>query len=318
MLKAYVVPPVDEVQLLACAAERAAAFGGRVPGRAELQALTAEMGVEMATAVFYQAIRVAAGHAAFIAKVERQAAAPMPGHAPATLVIVPALYYRELPQYGGDGAAIVAVAQACGFTTETVPVASKGSLRRNAAILAETLAATAGPVVLLSLSVGGGSVRLLLEERRGDPLLDRIAGWVNVCGLVRGVPLAERLLAHPLRRLHARALCGVIGLDFDLVRELDPAYPAWQRPFLIPAHLRVINLIGVPLHAHVQQRSLFKRYGWMQALGPNDGMALLPDLLAEPGDIYPLWGADHYFRTPQVSPLFYRLFRTLRVDWLTV
>jgi hypothetical protein len=78
----------------------------------------------------------------------------------------------------------------------------------------------------------------------------------------------------------------------------------------------VINLIGVPLHAHVQQRSLFKRYGWMQALGPNDGMALLPDLLVEPGDTYPLWGADHYFRTPQVSPLFYRVFRTVRLHWL--
>jgi hypothetical protein len=83
----------------------------------------------------------------------------------------------------------------------------------------------------------------------------------------------------------------------------------------LPPSLRVVNLIGVPLHSHVQQRSLFKRYAAMQALGPNDGMALLPDLLVEAGQTYPLWGADHYFRTPQVSPLLYKLFRYVRRTW---
>ncbi|HXF62400.1 MAG TPA: hypothetical protein VNK95_12330, partial [Caldilineaceae bacterium] len=82
-----------------------------------------------------------------------------------------------------------------------------------------------------------------------------------------------------------------------------------------PPRLPVINLIGAPLRCHVQQRSLFKRYGWMERLGPNDGMALLPDLLA-PGPVYPVWGADHYFRTPQVSALFYRIFRYVRQHWL--
>jgi hypothetical protein len=84
---------------------------------------------------------------------------------------------------------------------------------------------------------------------------------------------------------------------------------------LLPPGLRVVNLIGVPLHSHVQQRSLFKRYGWMQEMGPNDGISLLSDLVVEPGLIYPLWGADHYFRTPQVSPLLYRLFRLIRREW---
>jgi hypothetical protein len=127
--------------------------------------------------------------------------------------------------------------------------------------------------------------------------------------------LAGHLLGSPVRRFHAHTICRAIGLDFNLVRELDPEHAAWQRPIRLPARLPVINLIGAPLHSHVQQRSLFKRYGWMQALGPNDGMALLPDLLVEPGWVYPLWGADHYFRTPQVSPLFYRLFRFVRERW---
>jgi len=30
--------------------------------------------------------------------------------------------------------------------------------------------------------------------------------------------------------------------------------------------------------------------------GPNDGTTTLADVLAWPGEIYPVWGADHYFR----------------------
>src|SRR5690606_33053706 len=101
-----------------------------------------------------------------------------------------------------------AIAQACGFRTVTTPLLSKGSLSRNAALLAEALAGQPGPVVLLSLSVGGGEVRLLLDRWAGDRLLDKLAGWVNVCGLVRGSPLADRLLRNPIRRFHARAVCG--------------------------------------------------------------------------------------------------------------
>ncbi|HXF60568.1 MAG TPA: hypothetical protein VNK95_03055, partial [Caldilineaceae bacterium] len=234
MLKAYVAPPVDEVRLLADAAAWVQAhitsWPDGVPDRTALQALTGQVGIDLATAIFYQALLASPQHGPFVCAVDRLPAAPWAGEAGATLLIAPALYYRELPQYGGDGAAIGAIAQACGFRTVTAPLLSKGSLSRNAALLAEALAGQAGPVILLSLSVGGGEVRLLLDRWAADPLLDKLAGWINVCGLVRGVPLADRLLRSPIRRVHARAICGAIGLDFELVRELDPAHALWQRP----------------------------------------------------------------------------------------
>jgi hypothetical protein len=37
-------------------------------------------------------------------------------------------------------------------------------------------------------------------------------------------------------------------------------------------------------------------------------MAPLPSLLVQPGQIYPVWGTDHFFQTPQAQPLFHRLF----------
>jgi hypothetical protein len=248
--------------------------------------------------------------------VDAERPAPLTKPSALHLLIVPALYYQELPQYGGDGQAIAEIARASGLCVTVAPLLSKGSVSDNAAILWETLACLESEqILLLSLSVGGSEVRLMFAEHTGAPPLARIVGWINVCGLVRGLPLVTQLLRNPLRRLHTKTVCKMIGLDFALVRELDPARAFWQGPLLLPPLLRVVNLIGVPLHSHVQQRSLFKRYGWMKESGPNDGMSLLSDLIVEPGLIYPLWGADHYFRTPQVSPLFYRLFRYLRREW---
>jgi hypothetical protein len=316
MLRPYVAPMLDEVGLLARAAEEAQSLQGGVPDGKTLQELTQGQGIDLATAIFYQAILASPTHGPFVRAVDAEASAPLLTASNLHLIIVPALYYQELPQYGGNGEAIAAIAQACGMRVTVAPLLSKGSLSDNAAILWQTLCRADCEALLLSLSVGGGEVRLMLADHARAPELARLVGWVNICGLVRGAPLVTQLLGNPLRRLHARTVCKVIGLDFNLVRELDPAHQAWQGPVVLPPALRVVNLIGVPLHSHVQQRSLFKRYEWMQTLGPNDGMSLLTDLLVEPGMIYPLWGADHYFRTPQVSPLLYRLFRYLRKEWV--
>ena len=54
------------------------------------------------------------------------------------------------------------------------------------------------------------------------------------------------------------------------------------------------------------------RYLRLGRLGPNDGFVLLAELLVLPGLVHPVWGADHLFRTPQVSPLLYRLLTLLR------
>jgi hypothetical protein len=315
---------LDEVGLLACAAEEARVYAGRVPTREMLQTLTRERGIDLATAIFYQSVLASSTNGPFIEAVDREDAAPLPAPSRYHLLIVPALYYRELPQYGGDGRAIATIAQACGLGVTVAPLLSKGSLSDNASILWQTLcklqssqdrSQNQGEIVLLSLSVGGGETRIMLAEHAGSPQLARLAGWINVCGLVRGIPLAEQLLRNPLRRLHAKTVCKLIGVDFALVRELDPHHAYWQESLCLPPQLRIANLIGVPLHSHVQQRSLFKRYGWMQEMGPNDGMSLLSDLVVEQGPIYPLWGADHYFRTPQVSRLLYKLFRHIRREW---
>src|SRR4051794_8889183 len=242
MLRPFVAPMQDEVGLLARAAEEAVRYNGCIPNRKALQRLVEMQGIDLATAIFYQSILSSSTSGAFIRAVDAEAAAPIPTTSRAKVLLVPALYYQELPQYGGDGQAIATIAQACGLPVTIAPLLSKGSLSDNANILWECLCALEGnEVIVLSLSVGGSEIRIMFDEHAGSAQLDRLVGWINICGLVKGIPLASQLLRNPLRRLHTQTVCKVIGLDFGLVRELDPAHAFWQGAMTMPARLPVVN-----------------------------------------------------------------------------
>nr|MBA3939050.1 hypothetical protein [Planctomycetota bacterium] len=63
-----------------------------------------------------------------------------------------------------------------------------------------------------------------------------------------------------------------------------------------------------PLACHLR-RPVARSAAWLARSGPNDGYVLLEDACIAPGHLVPLWGADHYLRTPELPPLLYRLLR---------
>src|SRR3954447_15333354 len=105
MLKPFVAPMQDEVGLLARAAEKAICYKGCIPNREALQRLVETQGIDLATAIFYQSILASSTSGPFIGAVDAEAAAPISTTSRARVLLVPALYYQELPQYGGDGQA---------------------------------------------------------------------------------------------------------------------------------------------------------------------------------------------------------------------
>jgi hypothetical protein len=202
--------------------------------------------------------------------------------------------------------------------TEVAPVASAGRLEANAALLRQEIrrhrAATDGPLVVASLSKGGADVRLALAE---DPEAAKaVFAWVQLCGLVRGTPAVDDLLQSRLGvRGLTRAFLRAHRVDTAFLRDLAcvPGAPL-RGTWIAPPGLRVINVIGCPLAYHLSGATR-ARYRVLAPLGPNDGSTLLRDAILEPGWVYPVWGADHYFRTPSASDLLYRLFLLLHEEW---
>ena len=262
----------------------------------DLATLMAE--VDLATSQLYERIRRAEPHRAFIEGVDSvDPGAHLPPTA-ARLLVAPAAFYREYPRLGADGAAVRAEAHALGIPSVLIPTDSTGGLRANVRIIRQALEREAdGSVVLVSLSKGGAEVRLALEEGGAAPR--KVRAWVNVCGLVHGTPLVDRLLAGPRwRRAAVRAFLARHRAGLGLLRGLEhaPGAPLSRRA-TAPAGVYVVNVIACPLSSHTTG-ALARRHRQLAALGPNDGSTLLHDAVVEGGVIYPVWGADHYFRMP--------------------
>jgi len=303
----YITAPVDEVQLAQQAQSCVDSFEGRIPTVDELTELTRSHDIDLATMAFYGAVRSASNNKCFIEAVDRQSVGQKTDR-PITLLILPALFYKEHPEVGGDGAHIASVAKACGIDARIVPTMSRGGIDDDLPIIIQALQeVTDDEVWIMTLSKGAAEWCCLLREHRDEIPLERVTTWFNVGGLPRGGHLNDVMLGSRIRRARTRALCKVIRMDYKSFCDFSTDNPRLQESLQMPEHLRVINVVGSPLSSHVE-KSMQTRFRMLKNLGPNDGMVLLAGALWLPGYVYPVLGADHFFRGSQISSLLYRLF----------
>lgn len=303
----YISPPIDEVQLARKAQPVADRFEGRIPTVQELADLTEAHDVDLATMVFYLAVRSADGNREFVEAVDQQSVGQTTDKR-ITMLILPALFYEEHPEVGGDGAQIVSAARACGIDARVVPTISRGGIDDDLPIIVEALQNVAdGEIWMMTLSKGAAEWCCLLREHADELPLERITTWFNAGGLPRGAHLMDVMLGSRVRRAKTRALCKVIRMSYKSFCEFGTDSPRLRDPLQMPEHLRVINVIGSPLSSHVE-KSMQTRFRMLKNLGPNDGMVLLAGALWLPGYVYPVLGADHFFRGSQISSILYRLF----------
>jgi hypothetical protein len=271
-----------------------------------LAGIAREHGVDFATAFFVDRIRRAPGNSGLIAALEDPTADGCTGFASGRVLIVPALFYRERRETGGDGAVVEQAARAAGLSVELVPVKSGATARENAILLRRLLPDLAkDATVVVSLSKGAADLRLAFE---GMPVPPQVRAWVIVSGLLRPTPAIDRLQSRWWSRLALGALLRLQGGSPALPREFESGgTSSLGGPASAPDRLPVINLVGCPLSHHLGTRFGRRRHRQMSVLGPNDGLTLLRDAILEPGATYPVWGADHYFRLPAVPTLLTRL-----------
>lgn len=307
MGRIYISSPVDEVQLAREAQPWADSFEGRIPTVDELAEFSEAHGIDLATMVFYLAVRAADGNREFVEAVDRQAVGQTTDKR-ITMLILPALFYEEHPEVGGDGAQIASVARACGIDARVVPTVSRGGIDDDLPIIIQALEDVAeGEIWMMTLSKGAAEWCCLLREHADEIPLDRITTWFNAGGLPRGAHLMNVMLGSRVRRAKTRAFCKVVRMNYKSFCEFATDSPRLGASLQMPEHLRVINVIGSPLSSHVE-KSMQTRFRMLKHLGPNDGMVLLSAALWLPGFVYPVLGADHFFRGVQISSLLYRLF----------
>jgi hypothetical protein len=269
---------------------------------ASLQAL------DEATRALYVRVREAPRNRCLAAALEQ---GPMPSTVPAhgaRILLVPGILYRDYPETGADGARLRAIAASIGIPFETIPAEGTAGLDAAASLIIDRLERLPvdEQVLLFSLSKGSAEVRHALIQGDGDAAFRRVRAWVSVSGLPFGTPSFEGVLRRPLSRVLFAAWFWWRRWKLEPVRELLAYQP--QAPFVLPPHLTFIQIAAFPLHSHLRDRRSRRLQQRLAALGPNDGFAVLNDLAALPGSLYPVWGADHYLEgAPDLSGRIERL-----------
>jgi hypothetical protein len=263
-----------------------------------LQQIAKQEGIDFATALLFNRFQQSPRHADFIHQIDRLR------HSPATsqrakkakIVLIPGALYLERPDLGGDGHLVRDAAVNSGWPCDFVPVASTGSVLDNAQRIHQWLLERAEEkIILVSLSKGGKDLITSFDLLEASLAFQNIVAWVNVCGPLNGSLMADWVLSSRIRSCLLRTQFRLQNRSFKFITELRHEPNATEKLSRLP-HLRIINVVGFPLSQHF--KTCFSRFCHhkLSVYGPNDGTILLSDLSAWSGKIYPVWGADHYFR----------------------
>ena len=292
---------VDEVALF----EKVSSNLEGVLTQEKLKEITDLHGINHSTAVLYQYLTNL--HQEFIFKINSYHGNFTSTKKPTKIIIVPGMFYKEHGDIGGDGSLVRSIARKFGFETELIETLSRGSVLDNKNIIINKMKENKHTNVwMVSLSKGSTEVRAVLEEMKGQNSIKNIQGWISIVGLTKGTPHADKKLRNSFTKTIWYLTLKVLGVDYLVTEEMACKNKTLKKEVLVDSHIEIIHINGFPLSSHVEP-SLVKRYKTLAEEGPNDGIMLLRDLLDVPGNVYPVWGVDHFLRTSGMSRVIYKM-----------
>jgi hypothetical protein len=222
------------------------------------------------------------------------------------LIIVPGLNFQRHPETGADGNLLAAIAGRFGVAAEIADIDPCGSAGANGKKIAGRLdRLDQEPTWLISISKGTADVRAAYNLIGRWP--KGIAGWIDLSGVFQGTPIADRFTRPSFLAFCSRLLLALGGLTFDGIEEMRTDSPLWRAAVIPPEPDRLVHVIGFAPSWSIETR-IAHHYRWLtDRYGPNDGLTPLSECFTYPGRIFPIWGADHFMRVPDLATLIYKL-----------
>jgi len=265
-----------------------------------LRRITAEQGIDFATALLFDRITGSPKHGEFVRQIDacRDIDSDQPWNTDVTVAVAPGAFYLEYPHTGAAGDVVLAEAARMGFRTALIPTSSVGTPRENGQLICRWLRERREETIILgSLSKGGTDVKMAMSERGAAQTFGNVMGWINVGGILYGSPMSSWILNRRFASIAYRLLFFCFRKRFEFVTSLERRTGGeLDFELSLPEHLNLINVIGFPLRRHLSSRRAERWHQRIGELGPNESVTLLHDALRLPGHLLPVWGVDHYLQ----------------------
>lgn len=276
-------------------------YAGSVPDRDALKGLAKEYSLDFASLFWgHQLISISNNQ-----RIQEQfahnlsAANPLALKVPPTgytVILVPGLDYENNGHLtGADLKTQTELLRKNGVKVHFVAIPPLGSVDENAAMISEAIRAHAGERLLIGgPSSSGPAIQLALARKLSAKETENVAAWVNLGGIVNGSPVIDWIdsgVTYPFWRLilwtQDWPYETFAGMRADVSRKRSATLK-------IPAHITVVNYIGLSLSGNISKFAMDK-YCIMRSQGPNDGLALLPDMVVSNSYTIIAPHSDHFF-----------------------
>ncbi len=263
--------------------------------------------VDNAAALFYHRAVTEPSNRRFLEYVETAESHPATqrddyGDRSVLVAFVPGMFYRDVPIRGLKGEPVIEAARELDISAELVPVKQTGTIRENAALIAEFLFRRARDyeeIIVASASKGSADVALMLHENRHAPFVDKIRTWFDIGGILEPSRLVDLVEGRFRLRIRAKVFFGFNGYDYRGFQSMGSTFEGkpgvLTRDLHCPGHIEVVRVVGVPFSDHVTNTSR-PFYRLLREHGPNDGLLLHNHNSARHDVLYPSFGNDHYFQ----------------------
>ena len=290
-----------------------AVFEGRLPTARELENITEELGVAMATGILLKILQDSPLHGEFARRMrdeEPSAAKARPARMnECEVAVIASNHFASGREWGDHVDAWRAWARELGYTTEVIETQKSLSVAENARRIREFLKANPHPKrLLVSYGQGSAEFRYLLHRLRALNALDEVDGirsWLNVCGAVYGSSYSAYLNESLFRRMLSKWQLQWSGRSPLVLSETSNLYPLWKELPPIPRHLTTINLVGLAEASDLPQGFRFP-FDLLAKSQPNDGVVRFLEAVAHPGFIVPVQGMSHRLIDYKLKPALQR------------
>mgnify|MGYP001558927031 CR=1 FL=1 len=212
------------------------------------------------------------------------------------ILLVPGLDYKENgPVTGADLKTQVDIFRAYGLTVVFVEIPPLGTVEENAAVIAENIKKNSNQSILIAgASSAGPAIHLALSKSLTIDETRSVKAWLNLGGVINGSPVIDWIdsgLTYPLWRI----LIWSKGWKPETFTSLRADVSRERAALLtLPAHIKAINYVGLSLSGNIS-RFAQDKYWIMSSQGPNDGLALLPDMVLPNSVTIIAPESDHFF-----------------------